>query len=116
MATTCWCISSSKTVKLLRPIALARYIAVSESRSRSSARLYSGFHSAMPMLMVAKTSLPSRSNGTLNSSWMRSAATVAPRISLMSSTRITNSSPPNLATVSPGRHAFSTRSAIIRRS
>ena len=46
----------------------ARYMAVSESRTRSSGRLYSEFHNAMPMLMVAKTSVPLRSKGTRNSS------------------------------------------------
>ena len=60
---------------------------------------------AMPMLTVVNTSLPSTSTGALSTWWMRSASTIGSRGSVKSSMSTTNSSPPRRATVSVGRRA-----------
>ena len=106
------CITRLKTTWQARPEDLARYIAVSASRSRSSGRSYSGVWTAMPMLAVAKTSWPPRLIGAVRRSWMRSATRTASLTSRPPSSRIANSSPPTRAMVSEGRSAAASEPAI----
>ena len=69
--------SPSKTWWRARPPALARYIAVSASRSMSSGFSYPALDSAMPTLTLVNTSCPRTSSGAASSSWIRSATPVA---------------------------------------
>src|SRR5712692_2658158 len=92
-----------------RPMSLARYMAVSASRSTSSGRVYLGEPMAMPMDAEVNTSVPSRSCGSTSASWMRSALRMGSSGSAKSSRSTANSSPPSRATVSPGRMHASSR-------
>ena len=67
------CISWSKTACWDLPASLARYMAVSASRSSSSAVRPTLPPSAMPMLALTTSSCPSIRRGSESWFWMRSA-------------------------------------------
>src|SRR2546427_800569 len=70
------CIEESKTA-WREPRTLARYIAVSASRSRCSTRSVAGPPSAIPIEAPAKTSCPSIRCGGASERWTRSATAIA---------------------------------------
>ena len=93
-------ISASKISKRHPPACLARYIAVSESRSSVSAESSGPDRNARPTLAETNASTPSRSNGRSTSATMRRATSTPARASSRSSAITTNSSPPRRPTVS----------------
>ena len=82
---------------------LARYIATSASRSRSSAVWWPREARTTPMLLRMEISRSSRRNGASNDLEIRSARSSASWAAVTSSTRMANSSPPSRAIVSSGR-------------
>ena len=104
------CSWASNTACRAMPSALARYMATSASRIRSSGWV-SRSASAMPIEVDTVSSRPATVIGSPSACWMRAATAVASRASAMSSSRTVNSSPPSRATVSPGRSALPIRAA-----
>ncbi len=109
------CIELSKTA-CREARTLARYMAVSASRSRCSTRSVVGPPSAMPMLAPANTSCPSTRKGGASARCTRSATAMASSSPETPSTSRVNSSPPSRATVSPARRQLSSRRAICTSS
>src|SRR3954452_10043173 len=90
---------SSKTSKRALPCSLARYMAASASRMRSSGRSHGSPASATPTEVERNTSLPARTNGSAKTSTMRPAIASASGPSATSSQSTVNSSPPWRATL-----------------
>ena len=112
-ATARSCMVTSNTACLAIPMPLARYMAVSASRSRSSGRIeFTPPPSAMPIDAEVKTSCPSMSKGIDSSRCTRSATREASAAVSTPSTSTANSSPPRRATVSPARRVRSRRREI----
>ncbi len=91
------------------------YIARSAWRSRSSGSVWLSEVTAAPMLACITTWRPWNSNGERSDSRIRSAARRVPS-SVVSSSRIANSSPPKRAVVSSGRMTARSRSATATSS
>ena len=103
--------TSSNTAKRCRPSSLARYIAASASRMRSSGSRASSPPSAMPIEADTTCWLPPSTSGSASASSIRVATAPGTAESSMSVQRTTNSSPPNRATVSPDRMHIDRRTA-----
>ena len=98
------------------PFCLARYIARSASRSRSSEPLRAGCATAMPMLTLAVTSVFPRWKGARSWVTIRPATRSAVRGIGPDPTMSANSSPPSRARRSPWRVTVARRRASAARS
>jgi hypothetical protein len=84
------CIDGSKTSKRPLPRLLARYIATSALRTRSSAVLSSALATATPMLAWATRLFPPTSNGSLSNARTRCATRMGTCLSAQAGSTMTN--------------------------
>ena len=110
-------IDSSNMATQFRPASLARYIAVSACRSRSSAPDEICFWNvATPMLVDTKTSPCRSESGSLKLSRILSATIIASLAPRVPGSKITNSSPEILPTTQRSGSALRNRCATAMRT
>ena len=112
----CSCIFRVKNWKLLRPVSLARYIAVSTFVTSVSASAPSAGYIPMPMDASTKSSRFWIRNGSARIARILRAIPAASASRVIPLRRRRNSSPPTRATVSSWRMQRRSRSATLTRS